>query len=90
MISAGRRVGNPHTKIVASLRHLVGAHSSGYRNVQRKEAREVSILIRDHLDPCKRDFGEDTSVFLLAIELLEKLKAECVTFVRSLDGAERP
>src|SRR6266481_3529141 len=50
IITAGKESGNNFTAILAGLRHMVGAHSSGHPNPEKREFREVTGLIKAHLD----------------------------------------
>ncbi len=50
VITAGKEANNPYTRILASLRHKVGAHSRGYRNPESREARKLTQWIQEHLD----------------------------------------
>jgi hypothetical protein len=49
VITAGKEAGNKFTDILAGLRHMVGSHSSGYANPQKREFRKVTSLIKAHL-----------------------------------------
>jgi hypothetical protein len=85
VITAGKQAKNPYTRILASLRHKVGAHSRGYRNPKNGEVRKLTQLIREHLDPSV--LPDDVRHFNLSIHpVLQTLKEHCVTFVRSLEG----
>jgi hypothetical protein len=91
LIKQGRpsRLDDPYIQIVDSLRHCVGAHTSGYRPVQgkyEKNGRKATQLIKDHLDPDHREIKNDIQVFLIPIDLLELLKDHCKAFVRSLEN----
>jgi hypothetical protein len=89
VITAGKQAKNPYTRILASLRHKVGAHSRGYRNPDNGEVRKLTRLIQEHLDPAV--LADDVRHFNLSIHLvLHRLKAHCVTFVRSLEGKQKP
>jgi len=85
IISAGKKVSNPYTEILAKLRHKVGAHSAGYRNPGKSDSKKITKLINKHLDnsfiPNNADF------FNLSIDtVIEPLKNQCVQFIRTLEG----
>lgn len=89
VITAGKLEKNAFTGIIAGLRHLVGAHSSGYPSPQKREFKQVTRLIKAHLDPdvdvdSVRDFHLDIK------KVLRPLKEKCLEFVRALEGKPRP
>lgn len=91
MIKLGRpsRMDNPFIQIVDRLRHCVGAHTSGYRPIQgkyAKDGRKAAKLIMDYLDPDHMEIRDDAQVFLIPIDLLELLKDRCKDFARSLEN----
>ena len=89
VITAGRRYSNPFTRILADLRHRVGAHTSGASHKQSSNARKLAKMIRLHLD--NRVNEQDVTDYNLAIDsVLARLKDHCVEFVRTLEGRERP
>lgn len=89
MITAGRERNSRFTKLLALLRNMVGAHTRGYRNPERRKAREATKLIQELLD--SRVIEEDVRSFNLSINtVLEKLKTGCAEFVRSLESQPKP
>src|SRR5713101_6050081 len=51
IITAGKEAENKFTEILASLRHMVGTHSSGYPSPQKSKFRIVTSLIKSYLEP---------------------------------------
>jgi hypothetical protein len=89
VITAGKQAKNLYTRILACLRHKVGAHSRGYRNPENSEVRKLTQLIQEHLDSSV--LPEDVRHFNLSIHpVLHRLKEHCVTFVRTLEGKSKP
>jgi hypothetical protein len=89
VITAGKQAKNPSTRILASLRPKVGAHSRGYRNPESGKVRKLTQLIQEHLDSSV--LPDDVRHFNLSIHpVLQTLKEHCVTFVRSLEGKPKP
>ena len=89
VIKIGKIEKNPFTEILALLRNMVGAHSSGYKNPWRTESKKVSELIYIHLD--HRELSRDIQNFNLSIDtVLEPLKNHCIEFVKSLNGKSLP
>ena len=89
IITAGKEQDNVYTKIVAELRHRVGAHSPGTRQPTGTDAKRISKLIHNHLDP--NVLPENISGFNLSIDtVLEPLKNNCISFIKSLQGKVIP
>jgi hypothetical protein len=89
VITAGKEANNPYTRILASLRHKVGAHSRGYRNPESSEVRKLTQLIQAHLDSSV--LPDDVRHFTLSIHpVLHRLKEHCVKFVCSLESRPKP
>lgn len=81
---------NVYIKIVKYLRNFVGAHTHGYRNSKRREARIVTNLMKNHLSLNKDETTDSSHFFNIPIERLEQLKEECINFVTSLKGRPKP
>ena len=88
-ITAGRKANNVFSKILAALRHRVAAHTSGSPNPQSSGLKELTELMKAHLDPTIdsdniRDFRLDIDTVLC------RLKDKCIEFVQTLEGKEVP
>jgi hypothetical protein len=89
VLTAGKKLNNPYINILYGLRQKIGAHSSGYRNPKDYDARKLTKLIQEHLDPSIGD--ERVHHFNLAIDtVLYKMKEDCIKFIRSLEGEPIP
>lgn len=83
IITLGKNLDNPYTRILAGLRHNVGTHNMGYR----KGDDELANDIIQYLDA--RATADD--IFNLSIDtVLLPLKNQCVDFVKSIEGKEIP
>jgi hypothetical protein len=89
LIRAGKDQSNQYTEIVALLRSRVGAHSSGTHKITKGDSKKAQELIHEHLDD---GFSlDDLERFNLSINtVLEPLKDQCIEFVRSMEGKEKP
>lgn len=89
IITVGKNESNSFTEILSLLRPNVGAHSDGYRNPKRSESKKAAKLICQHLD--KTFIPDAANFFNLSIDtVLEPLKVQCIEFVSSLVGKEKP
>jgi hypothetical protein len=89
LIRAGKDQTNKYAEIVALLRSRVGAHSSGTHRITKGDSKKAQKLIHEHLDS---SFSlDDLEAFNLSIDaVLEPLKNQCIEFVRSMEGKEKP